>query len=182
MRKIAKEIDFKLCPIKSDISNNLIQITANDVEVERRVKCFVDRKRDEIDLMNVQDFIGQKPPDDDETMTCARVASVVYKARDSKGHLKVQRVTNVIGPQNFDYKYELDKLMDKSVTSPMKVKKEIILNKNKCGIDERMENVEDILGLKPVSKNVYLRLKIIEDKLLYLEGISPEYFNVKVNL
>lgn len=132
--------------------------------------------------MNVQDFIEQKPHDDDETMTCARVAGVVYKIRDSKGHLKVQRVTNVIGPQNIDYKHELDKLMDKSSMSPMKLKKEILFNEsNKCGIDERMENVEDMLGLKPVSKSVYRRLKDIEDKLLYLESISPEYFSVKVN-
>lgn len=132
--------------------------------------------------MNVQDFIEHQNVAEgyDDSMTCARVSSVVYKTRDSKGHLKVQRVKNVIGPQNIDYKHELDKLMDKSATSPIKLKKDLVCDEYKSGIEERMENIEDVLSLKPVSKSIYRRLKDIEDKLLYLEGISPEYFTIKV--
>jgi hypothetical protein len=32
-------------------------------------------------------------------------------------------------------------------------------------------------GDKPIGKDVYARLKAVEDKILFLEGISPEYFS-----
>lgn len=43
-------------------------------------------------------------------------------------------------------------------------------------LDERISTTEKILGInRPVPKDVYERLKNIEDRILYLEGISPEY-------
>ena len=52
--------------------------------------------------------------------------------------------------------------------------------KNPAGIEERLQNMEQHLGLKnqqPVHADVYSRLKILEDRILHLESISPEYFD-----
>ena len=44
------------------------------------------------------------------------------------------------------------------------------------GLEERVINLEEHLKLRPVQKELYLRLKDIENRVLYLEGLSPEYF------
>jgi len=44
------------------------------------------------------------------------------------------------------------------------------------GVEERISNIENQLNIiKPISKDIYSRLKRIEDKLLEIESISPEY-------
>lgn len=51
------------------------------------------------------------------------------------------------------------------------------------GIEERLKNAECHLKLHgPVPKDIYSRLKQIEDRILYLEGLSPEYFQFWVNI
>jgi hypothetical protein len=46
------------------------------------------------------------------------------------------------------------------------------------GFEERLKNAECYLKLHgPVPKDIYSRLKQIEDCILYLERISPEYFH-----
>lgn len=43
-------------------------------------------------------------------------------------------------------------------------------------LDNRISTSERILAInRPVPKDVYERLKNIEDRILYLEGVSPEY-------
>jgi hypothetical protein len=37
-----------------------------------------------------------------------------------------------------------------------------------------------IFAVKSVEHDVYSRIKKLEEKILYLEGLSPEYFNYKV--
>jgi len=48
-------------------------------------------------------------------------------------------------------------------------------------IQERLQNMEKHLGLntkeQPIPLDVYGRLKALEDRILHLEGISPEYFD-----
>ncbi|KAH6926978.1 hypothetical protein HPB50_024353 [Hyalomma asiaticum] len=51
------------------------------------------------------------------------------------------------------------------------------------GIEERLRNMESHLKLKSgcaVPHDVYARLKQLEDRILYLEGISPDYFSTPV--
>lgn len=44
------------------------------------------------------------------------------------------------------------------------------------GVEERIENLECQLSLlTPVPKNIYKRIKLLEDRLMHLESISPEY-------
>lgn len=64
--------------------------------------------------------------------------------------------------------------MENSSTSPSKVKPVLVLNE---GLQERLRNAEAFMNLPPVTsmKTTYERLKIIEDRILYLEAVSPEY-------
>lgn len=43
------------------------------------------------------------------------------------------------------------------------------------GVQERLNNAEKFLGLTPVSKDVYERIQQIENRIFYLETVSPEY-------
>lgn len=43
------------------------------------------------------------------------------------------------------------------------------------GVQERLDNAEKFLGLTPVSKDVYERIQQIENRIFYLETVSPEY-------
>ena len=43
-------------------------------------------------------------------------------------------------------------------------------------LEERLSSTEKLLGInKPVPRDIYERLKSIEDRVSYLESISPEY-------
>jgi len=70
--------------------------------------------------------------------------------------------------------------------SPKKLKSEFNNDNNNLdnkpltnGVVERLDNAEKYLNINnnntPVSKNIYERLKKIENRILYLETISPEY-------
>lgn len=53
----------------------------------------------------------------------------------------------------------------------------------KNGIEERLQNLETQFNLeKPIPVNIYKRLKLLEDRLLYLESISPEYIHFWVKI
>ena len=49
------------------------------------------------------------------------------------------------------------------------------------GAEERLINVEKHLNINKSSANVFSRLKAVEDRILYLESISPEYFYFEVS-
>lgn len=74
------------------------------------------------------------------------------------------RVQNEWGPQTKVPKREPDLINKDSQHHP------------KGAIDERLSNVETHLNIaKPISSDIYSRLKKIEDRILELESISPEY-------
>lgn len=157
------------------------QIRADSSEIKRRINCFINRKRDEINNYNVQDFISDQTTNDksanENGMTCARVNSTLYRAKGSKSHLKVHRVKNEYGPQTTNYKGALDKLMEN--VSPVKIKPDpdgpSVVS---VSIQERITNAETHLNLsveRLKTKSIIERIKAIEDKILYLETLSPEY-------
>lgn len=171
-------MNFDLCcPIHNDVivPNDLLQIRADEMEIKRRLNCFIERKREEIDINNVQDFIAEKTADADST--CARVNSTVHRVKGTNTHLKVHRVKNEFGPQTVNYTNALDKLM--ANTSPVKMKADPDAPPSvpvPQSINERVVNAEKYLHL-PVAttKSIFERLKGIEDRILYLEALSPEY-------
>lgn len=175
IKRIKSHINFDICcPINNDIivPNNLLQICADEMEIKRRLNCFIERKREEIDINNVQDFIAENGADS----TCARVNSTVHRVKGANTHLKVHRVKNEFGPQTVNYTNALDKLMANA--SPIKIKTDpdasmIAVPQT---INERIVNAEKFLN-EPIvmTKSIFERLKCIENRILYLEALSPEY-------
>lgn len=93
----SRTFEFSSCKIEHQIDNisdnKLVQIKVNDSELNRRVKCFLKRKRDEINLYNIVDFRQQTTdPALLESIvgkdSCARTQSFLVKQQQSKGHLK----------------------------------------------------------------------------------------------
>lgn len=180
-RKRAKRIRLGMnfdicCPINNDIivPNDLLQIRADETEIKRRLNCFIERKREEIDTNNVQDFITGECADTEST--CARVNSTVHRVKGANTHLKVHRVKNEYGPQTVNYTNALDKLMTNDSPAKIKPDPDAPTVAAPPSIDERLVNAEKFLNLPPAdTKSVFDRLKRIENRILYLEALSPEY-------
>lgn len=73
-----KVMDFGTVPL------SMIQICADEQEVGRRIKCFIEKKREDIDRTNIHDFIEAGCSVD----SCARVNSITFRTQDNNGHLK----------------------------------------------------------------------------------------------
>ncbi|KAF5305731.1 hypothetical protein FQR65_LT07627 [Abscondita terminalis] len=136
---------------------HLIQVKADSDEIERRIEKFIQRKRDEINQANIRDFCSRENNEMNE-YSCARIDATLVKRKDSKGHLQVNRVLNTYHRDQGNLEYLKN------------------YNINKNGIEERVVSVETQLSMdRPVNKNIYSRLREIEERLLHLESISPEY-------
>lgn len=153
---------------KTIIDSNLVQIRANSEELNRRIESFVQRKRQQVNMVNVQEFCCHSEQNDDNENSCARVDAILIRRKDSKSHVKVHRVFNTWGPQTVDQSI-LRKAIMNNINPNNTVSRFPVL-------DDRISATERTLGInKPVPKDIYERLKNIEDRILYLEGISPEY-------
>ncbi|XP_067007419.1 molybdopterin synthase catalytic subunit [Anabrus simplex] len=167
----------------------LIQIKADSKEINRRINCFIERKREQANIGNVQEFRQCKQIAGEED-TCARVDALLLRRKDSKSHLRVRRVFNSWGPHTRSVECfgqqpsdESSSKQDQNYNSedikPLGVKKLTALN----GVEERLSNAEEHLQIcGPVPKDVYARLKQIENRILYLESLSPEYFHFLENV
>ncbi|CAK9808851.1 Molybdopterin synthase catalytic subunit [Anthophora plagiata] len=148
------------------IDPNLVQIRATSDELNNRISSFIERKRQQVNIVNVQEFCCHRHQSDENEDSCARVDAILIRRKDSKSHVKVHRVLNAWGPQMVD-QYTLRKASISGASTS-----------NNCSyvLDDRISTSERILGInRPVPKDIYERLKNIEDRILYLEGISPEY-------
>lgn len=93
----------------------------------------------------------------------------------------VHRVRNEYGPQTNTEEYTgtLDKLM---FTSPSKIKQEMP-SAVPSRIEERLWNAERFLNIKAGDlRDIYQRIKNIENRILHLETVSPEYNHFLVNI
>ncbi|XP_044265136.1 molybdopterin synthase catalytic subunit [Tribolium madens] len=134
------------------IPPHLIQIKAPNSDLNKRIENFMEMKRNEININNVREFCTSD-------CNCARVDAVLQKRKDSKGHLQVSRVLNT---------YHRDQTNSDYLT------KYIPQN----GVEERLQNLELQLSLTtPTPRDIYTRLKKLEERMLHLEAISPEYVN-----
>ncbi|CAB3360566.1 Hypothetical predicted protein [Cloeon dipterum] len=163
----------------SDVPEDLIQITAKPDEVRRRIDALIRKKREDIDRVNIRDFCSSPRIANEESgdlsemdNSCARVNAVLVSRKEGRSHLKISRVTNEWGPQT---RGPEPALVPAESTSRTPVQNNIPQR-----VGERLRNIEKHLNLdnveKPVSKDIYSRLKEIEDRILFLEGVSPEYF------
>lgn len=160
----AKELISENRPIIID--PNQVQVRADSEELNRRIQAFISRKREHVNLLNIQEFCvhGNESQEGDE-FSCARVNAVLVKNKDSKSHVKVHRVFNPWGPQTSDpSNWEERKTSDETS------------NNYPPALEERLSSTEKLLGInKPVPRDIYERIKSIEDRVFHLESLSPEY-------
>ena len=131
------------------VDSNLVQVHACKQELDDRIDKFIEAKREDINATNILEFCNKKSRinnDFEDEGSCARTDAVLVKKQDSKSHLRKSVVSNFgFGP---------------SMTRVL---------------DERLSNMEQSVGENvPISKDVYSRLKALEDRLLLLERISPQ--------
>ncbi|XP_018976918.1 MAP3K12-binding inhibitory protein 1-like isoform X5 [Cyprinus carpio] len=144
-----------------------VQIKASKSEIERRISAFIERKQLEINENNVREFCNVI--DCNQEDSCARTDAVFTAYPGFKSHVKVMHVINTYGPQTRGTRTEL-------------ADQQGSMNRD-CGnpaVEERLQNMESHLKLPPagpVPQSVYQRLKKLEDRILELEGLSPEYFH-----
>nr|XP_057912448.1 MAP3K12-binding inhibitory protein 1 [Doryrhamphus excisus]XP_057912449.1 MAP3K12-binding inhibitory protein 1 [Doryrhamphus excisus]XP_057912450.1 MAP3K12-binding inhibitory protein 1 [Doryrhamphus excisus] len=146
----------------------LVQIRAAKSEIERRISAFMERKQMEINENNVREFCNVI--DCNQENSCARTDAVFTPYPGFKSHVKVTRVVNTYGPQTCAGGQ--GKAGDPARGS-------LARDCGNSAIEERLNNIEFHLKLPtagPVPLNVYQRLKKLEDRILQLEGLSPEYF------
>ncbi|XP_063627825.1 molybdopterin synthase catalytic subunit [Cydia splendana] len=136
------------------VDKNLIQINVSTEELQKRIQNFIERKREQVNISNIHDFIPGVEESETED-TCARVRTQFVKRSDSKGHLKIRKVHNEWGPQ--------------TVSSPPQPAP------LPGAIAERVLNIEKFLNMGPVAPDIYRRLKEMEDRIAQLQAISPEY-------
>ncbi|CAK6965987.1 MAP3K12-binding inhibitory protein 1 [Scomber scombrus] len=154
---------------KSAADDVMVQIRAGKSEIERRISAFMERKQMEINENNVREFCNVI--DCNQENSCARTDAVFTPYPGFKSHVKVIRVVNTYGPQTRG-----------GGGQGGAEEQQRGLGTRDCGnlaIQERLQNIEAHLKLPtagPVPSSVYQRIKKLEDRILELEGLSPEYF------
>lgn len=101
--------------------------------------------------------------------SCARTDAVFTPYPGFKSHVKVSRVVNTYGPQT----------RPEGIPGSAHKANSMLRDCGNQAVEERLQNIEAHLRLQtggPVPRDIYQRIKKLEDKILELEGISPEYF------
>ncbi|XP_053398471.1 MAP3K12-binding inhibitory protein 1-like [Mercenaria mercenaria] len=149
---------------------HLIQILASNEEINRRIAALIEQKQREVDDNNCQEFCGVHPGFQDLENQCARTAAVFVPRAGGKSHIKVSRVVNMYGPQTRALSHAASERL--AIQGEQKQRTNLME-----GIAERLENMEKHLKITGSSKSdVYSRLKNLEERILFLESLSPEYF------
>ncbi|KOB68192.1 Molybdopterin synthase catalytic subunit, partial [Operophtera brumata] len=126
---------------KTPLDKSLVQINVSNAELQQRIQNFIERKREQVNINNIHDFIPSKGESETgEEETCARVRT---------------QVNNEWGPQTVNNHVQSERADDTGLPS---------------SIAERVINIENYLNIGPVPKDVYRRLKEMEDKIAYLQA------------
>ena len=172
-----EEVDEEEAEEEVEIDSALVQITASRSEMDRRIEAFIERKRAELNNSNVLEFCNRHISEDPE-FSCARVDSVLVGRREGKSHFRQSQVVNHDGPQTKSKLMPQKRVKTEERPSTATAAEED--SKVPVGIRERLLDLEKkvpvIAPKGPVPKDVYARIKALEDRVRYLEGISPEYF------
>nr|XP_004649182.1 MAP3K12-binding inhibitory protein 1 isoform X2 [Jaculus jaculus] len=145
----------------------VVQIKAGKAEIDRRISAFIERKQAEINENNVREFCNVI--DCNQENSCARTDAVFTPYPGFKSHVKVSRVVNTYGPQT----------RPEGLQGSVHKLSGTLRDCGNQAVEERLQNIEAHLRLQtggPVPRDIYQRIKKLEDKILELEGISPEYF------
>nr|CAB3263666.1 MAP3K12-binding inhibitory protein 1-like [Phallusia mammillata] len=156
------------------IDESLVQITAPKAQLDKRIASFIAHAQQAVDEQNVREFSITKELTQDDCR-CARTHALYQPRPANRTHLEVKRIENTEGPQ-------MQVNSQGNWCAP--VVRNIPPASSYSGIQERLQNLENHVGLQTESipKNVYERIKILENRVLQLESISPEYFTKHAEL
>ncbi|XP_067895385.1 MAP3K12-binding inhibitory protein 1 [Heterodontus francisci] len=149
------------------IETELVQIKASRDEIERRISAFMERKQAEINENNIREFCNVINCNQENS--CARTDAVYTRHPGFKSHIKVSRVVNTYAPQT----------RTEGVGASLQKPDTVTQSCGNPAIEERLQNMETHMKLPtdgPVPIDIYRRIKRLEDRILHLEGLSPEYF------
>ncbi|XP_022089151.1 MAP3K12-binding inhibitory protein 1-like [Acanthaster planci] len=165
--------------VPSDLS--MVQISASNAEIERRIRAFMEKKQMEVDDINRREFYTVpivSRHNQHHVNSCARTDAVFRPRAGCKSHVKVSRVVNVHGPQTRPTMVSYRPMSGRSPVS--KARRCLSRLSSQQGIEERLHNMESHLKIRTGEvprSDVYQRLKELESRILHLEGLSPEYFD-----
>ncbi|CAL1541838.1 unnamed protein product [Lymnaea stagnalis] len=149
------------------VSPELIQIKAvSEDEVRRRIDAFIRSKRCEVDERNIREFIS--PVLAESETSCARTEAVYIHREGEKSHISLKKVENTYGPQTRLSANE-DSTFKKYLRVPLDVQRAE-------AVEERLANMEAHLNTKSGTNDIFARIKSLEQRISFLEGVSPEYF------
>ncbi|RDD44324.1 MAP3K12-binding inhibitory protein 1 [Trichoplax sp. H2] len=182
---------------------SIVQIIANKSEIGRRINAFIERKKLDANITNKREFY---PISDNSNVLIeegksARTHAMFVKRNQQSSHVK--EFTSTI-PSNIPSNHVTMQVTRVSYddTDTMRKRKSTDPHRDQCskennadsraenpthpitrfnlpvGIEERLMNMENYLGIKPdypVPGDIYKRLKHLEDRILFLESVSPEY-------
>jgi len=157
-----------------ELDPTLVQVRATNSEVERRINAFIERKKMEVDEGNQREFCNRIA---DSESSCARTDAVFIPHHDSRSHVKVTRVHNLYGPQTLPcHNKGTGPVQPRTLATQLRDRKPLFNIPD--GVEERLRNIETHVGRKQgMPKDVFERLRILENRVLFLESLSPEYFD-----
>eukprot|EP00128_Syssomonas_multiformis_P000131 Colp12_sorted_trinity150504_noHs@14411 len=138
------------------VDPQVVQILADNNEVQRRISSFIQRKRHESNLSNQLEFCAGHSGDQSEV--CARTNVANLQTWLSGRHVKRIRVEND----------------DSNLAATMSLRPSVA---SKSAAEERLRNLERQLNIKPVG-DLNSRLRVLEDQLLSMETTLPELFHL----
>ncbi|KAG7257883.1 hypothetical protein CRUP_019705 [Coryphaenoides rupestris] len=146
---------------ESRVDDLTVQIKAGKSEIDRRIFAFMERKQMEINENNVREFCNKTAvPEQMQYLPRTRDLKATHPGGE---HLRAPDPGAAGGHGDAG---------DPQKGPPVR----------ECGnpaIEERLQNMEAHLKLPaagPVPLSVYRRLQKLENRVLELEGLSPEYF------
>ncbi|RUS89649.1 hypothetical protein EGW08_002570 [Elysia chlorotica] len=147
-------------------SSDLTQIKAeNEEEVQRRIEAFISNKRNEIDEQNIREFIN--PFTSEPGSGSARTEAVYLHREGEKSHISLKRVDNAYGPQT---------RLAPDDSGPHCSSRLPVDRERAEAVEERLANMEYHLNMESDGRGIFERLKDLEKRISFLEGLSPEYF------
>ncbi|CAB3989748.1 Hypothetical predicted protein [Paramuricea clavata] len=156
---------------------SLVQITASKAEIDRRIAAFLRKKQLDVDIHNQREFCNLLNTENE--YSCARVDAVFLPRVGQKSHITVTDADRENEIMESDNTVTVDTMLYSLPSKRQKTSDSA--EELPYGVQERLDNMESHLKLsvKSVEHGVYSRIKKLEEKILYLEGLSPEYFNYK---
>ena len=154
-----------------------VQITASKSEIDRRIQAFIQKKRMETDAFNRREFC--QVHDSPDQSSCARTDATFVPRQSEKSLLKISRVQNEdLDKNDHPPKTKLGKMKTYPLLHPSST---IPYFRNTPEVKERLTNISNHVnrtkgGYQNNQNDVYKQIKTLEERILYLESMSPEYF------